>query len=1334
MNLRHFLLIVLLASLCLAACPLLAQQGTGGITGLVTDPQGAVVAGAQVVATNVGTQVRTSAVTNSAGVYELLNLIPGTYSVEVSATNFKNTLRPNILVQVADRVGLDLKLEVGSFKETVTVTTQAPQLRTEDAQTGEVITESMIENLVNIDRDPFKLLILAGNVQGSGDRAGWNLSAKNGGIYAGPNDTRINGGRSAGIEYLVDGVPATGGFIHNVVNATPTQDDVQEFKVITNGISSEYGRLSGGVVEVSTKSGTNALHGQVFEYHKDAFLNANNWNNDNQCGNGIKSACSKANFRSNDWGFAVGGPVILPHLYDGRNKTFWFANAEWVHSSSSGNSNIGDTITDFERNTIPDPFNGGTIKNPTPCPSGTVTGISNPSGNCADLTDIGVGLNDPNYPWVQLGDPYIAPDASGNRTPSGGDARHIPVSEIDPAIEHYVSLMPHANLSPLYGPIGGNYQYRQPTSSKEATWNVRVDHNINDKQRIYGRFSHNSNTNLTAASYPNFASSGSHLNGGFGASLHYDYSISPTLVLDLTMGGNYSPASFGSFVTGAASSTAGWGFQSSVTDIVGNTLLSIAQVRGTDAEVTGHTIGSGNLNGPQNTSLATTNFTYSAALTKILNRHTLKFGYEARRYYDNFTQAAGSSPAGDGFFITGAGSFLNVADDGNIWGSSQDDANNMGTFLWGLDSWSHATKATSRAMATNYYASYLQDDIKVNKKLTVNVGVRWEMQTPVTERHNNLSVWDPLASPAFTLNSCYNWTDALTTGTCGQAGAGLTLAQANSIQTPSWAANGAFDPGAIVFVGSPEHRDRTATHYHPWNFSPRLGFAYQIVHDTVVRGSFGMFYLPIGNNITNYGDTPGVAYATTASSESGGPLQTANYQFGPGFQTISNAFPLPYWQLQVFGHNSGVANRQTAVTGGGSGGVDMNSHMPHEYDWSLGVQRQLPHNWLVELTYSGNNSNDLLGLGYPSRFPKNLYSGGPGGTNWNLYSLNAPNPISVPSPTAGQIPAGGPTGPTQPLAYLEYKYPYYGPVNVQDANIGTNHYESGNLRVQKRFSNGLQLLFNYTYSKALDNVGGENQTSVPSQTGQGSNGKTFQSVDTIRSVYGLGAADQTHRIIFYYDYQLPFGRGRRWMNSPHDFASNLLEYVAGGWEFSGTSGWHSGTPFSINFNNTNVDQNIDVYYTLGNLAAGKTLHDLKGPGANDPRSTLCALPCSANPAGHTSALNQSALAADSGGVVGNANSFTYGNSVPPNLGFLRNPSNWTTDIAILKSFPVLGKDGKRYFQLRLEGQNILNHPGLGNYDRNATDPAFGMICGCGSENGFTANAERNIQISGRFVF
>ncbi|HVN21582.1 MAG TPA: carboxypeptidase regulatory-like domain-containing protein [Dongiaceae bacterium] len=1333
MKSRVLLLVTFCALLCVTS-PVLSQNGTGTITGHLTDSSGAFVAGATVSAVNLATGVRVEATSNTAGIYLLPELIPGTYTIEASKPGFKKVVRPKVTVQVADHLGIDLLLEVGAVNEAITVTAEAPQLRTEDAQTGEVINNHMVATLPQVNRDPLTLLKLSGNVQGSGDRAGWNMSAAptgqngapTGGFFSGPSDTRVNGGRAASVEYLVDGVPATGGFVHQVVTATPTTEDVQEFKVLTNGISSEYGRLSGGVVEIATNAGTNALHGQLFEYHKDAFLNANNWGNDNQCSVGIKSACSKSNFRNNDFGFSVGGPVLIPHIYNGKNKTFWFASGNWIRESQSGNSSLGETISDFERNTIPDPFNGNKIVNPTPCPAGTVLPASppnpaNPANLCADLTDIGFSQNDPNFPWVQVGDVFIAPDAQGNKTPAGGDARHIPLQEVDPAIERVISLMPHANIKPLYGTVGTNYQYRTPESFKSASWSVRGDHVINERQRIFGRFTHTSQTNLTGASYPNYPSSGASVHGAFGASLHYNYAISPTLVLDLTTGGNYSPTAFGLFASGKLANVSDWGYDQDYTSTMGNAFLNINQVRteGTAWNPAGTLIGSGNLNGPQIRSLNSTNFSYAAALTKIINRHTMKFGYDARRYYDNVNQSQGANPAnpGDGYAITAAGSFLTTANDGGgpIWGSALNDANNMATFLWGLDTWSQATASTTRALAANYYAAYMQDDFKVNRKLTLNLGVRWEMQTPVTERNNNLSIWDPLGTPPFTINSGYNFTNAL-------LASGMTAAQAEQVVIPDWAARGAFAPGAIEFVKTPQHRSRNATDYHPWNFAPRAGFAYQAMRSTVVRGSFGIFYLPIGNNLGNYGDSPGLAYANKWTNA--GALQGINWRYGPGLSTITNPWPQPSWQQFVFAHDSQVANLEAAQHGSGTGGVITTSHMPREMNWSFGIQHQLPHNWLVEATYAGNHSGDLQGLYYPSHFPKSLYNAASRGLyGYDPQNNNTPYFV-VASPTTGQIlPGTGPTSDMQPLALLEYQYPYFGPVNVQDANIGTSNFNSLNLRVQKRLSQGLQILANYTFSKLLDNVGSENQTSDPTQTGQGSLGKTFQSVDTINNIYGLSPGDQTHRLTVFYNYQLPFGRGRHWMNSPQG-VGHILEAVAGGWEISGISTWQSGTPISIGVNGTTVDNSLDINYVTASLAPGATLDSIKGAAYANARSTLCPYSCSTDknfdPKTHPVALNKSAISNN-----GVAQSFTYG-TLPPILK-LRNPSNWNTDLSIMKSFPVLSSDGSRYFQLRLEGANIFNHPGLAGYDTDVTHATFGMITG-------TANTERNVQISGRFVF
>src|SRR5664279_3510506 len=264
-----------------------AQSGKGVITGRVIDPSGGVVPGAKVAVINEDTGVRVELTTNGDGYFEALSLTPGSYNLEVQAPNFKTLLRKGVTVQVEDHISLDLKLEVGQVNESITITAEGPQLRTDDAQTGEVITSDMLQTLpsnnnLGILRDPFLLLRLSGDVQGSGNRAGWNLGPNGGGKNAGVPDTRINGGRTGNAEYLVDGVPVTLNFGHTVSNATPSYDDVAEFKVVTNGIDAQYGRLSGGAVSVTTKSGSSELHGQLFEYYQGAGLNANSWSNNAQ--------------------------------------------------------------------------------------------------------------------------------------------------------------------------------------------------------------------------------------------------------------------------------------------------------------------------------------------------------------------------------------------------------------------------------------------------------------------------------------------------------------------------------------------------------------------------------------------------------------------------------------------------------------------------------------------------------------------------------------------------------------------------------------------------------------------------------------------------------------------------------------------------------------------------------------------------------------------------------------------------------------------------------------------------------------------------------------------
>ena len=1284
----------------------MAQSGLGSITGHVTDKTGAAIPGAKVTVTNNATQVGISTVANKAGIYEIFDINPGTYSVEASAPTFKNFVRSNILVQSEDKIGLDLRLDVGSTSETVTVTAEQPQLRNEDAQNGEVIDNAMIETLpvlsTNDGRDPFSLITLSGDVQGGGGRAGINLGL-NGSYTSGQPDTRINGGRTGAVEYLVDGVPATAGFAHNVVNDTPTLDATEEFKVITNGFSAEYGRLSGGLLSITTKSGTNDFHGQLFEYNQNAFLNANTWGNDSECAaNPVVNhqSCIKPNFRLNDFGVAVGGRVYIPHVYDGKGKTFFFFDYNGIRHSTSGNTTLSGTITDLER-------------------TGDLTDI----GTC-DPSSAGAkaGTCDP---YAQVYDPMQPLDANNHRVLAGGDGRHIPAAEMDTLVQQYLKFLPHPNTTPIAGTgVAGNYLVYQPNSVSNNKWAIRVDHSINDKQKIFGRFTHNNGSNLTGPFYPTLATTyGTLVKNGFGAELHYDFAINPTTIFEAQVGGNFSPYSSGSFLPPSIlSSSFGYGATEQsllgASDIVKFGFGPFNEGWYTSCS-NGCQFGQG-IDGNTGQVIDSTNYDASAALTKVLSRHTLKFGYDQRRYYDNIVQQGQSNlnQIADGFAFDDSAVTQTVGQ-ATDW-SQQGQDNGIGQFLLGVDVWERYTNKLSRSLSNNYYAAYVQDDFKINPKLTLNMGLRWETETPEQEKHDNMTVWDPNAPTTFTMAPGFSWAGALGMATITDPVSGnqvpLTTTQQQSIATPSWVNNGGFPNGAIVAVNTAAHPSRGATIFHPYNFSPRLGFAYQYNAKTVLRGGFGVMYLPTSGSISRYGDTPGVNYTTTWDNQSSQYGANNGYIDKGGVYHPARTVENPWDPTQVTTwtpQNTVSINQQAASTGQGTGSVDIDSHMPHEFNWSFGIQRQLPNKWLLEFNYSGNNSNTLLTVGNPSHFPKQLYVP----QNYYLYTKT-----TVPSPTAGQVAASDQyTGPTQPLGVLEYPYPDYGPVIDEGKNVGSSHFESGQLRIERRFADGFQLLFNYTYSKALDDAGGADNT-LNSNGGTGSNGKQFQTVDdSVASVYGYSANDEKQRINTFYSYELPVGRGRRFLGSPDGVGGIILDSVIGGWMLSGDTEYRSGRPLNLNVNGENADGQILNDLTFGSLAPNYSLKQLRNAFGSKHPLVINGAP----QPGAVPDLDVNAIQGTPGGQIATVQNFTYGN-IPSTIGFIRNPGNWNSNLSVMKSFPI-SKDAARYFQLRLDGDNFLNHPGYGQYDENTSDHTYGYING-------QANNQRTVQIGGRLVF
>jgi hypothetical protein len=1288
----------------------MAQTGMGSITGHVSDSSGAAIPGATVTVTNTATGVSVDSVTNANGVYLVQQLIPGPYKVEAAVANFKRAVRSGLTLDVDDKLGIDLKLQVGGTTETVTITASVPLLRSEDAQTGEVMTNSVIENFPNLAgsgdvRNVLGAMQFAGNVQGvsgSGGRAGLSLGI-NGSINSISN-VRVNGGRTSDTEYLVDGIPITQNMGRQLSNTVPTIEDTSEFKVVTNGLGAQYGHLSGGAVDLSTQAGTKDIHGSFFDFSQAAALNANAWDNND-------TKTKKPGFHQNDFGVAMGGPVYLPYLYHGQKKTFWFANYEGSRYNIGGNAVLSSVLTANER--------------------------------AGDESDMGTG--DPNTPRPQMYDPYgpstypnqvcdgggvPGPTCQGNATYErttllGGDGMHVPTAYLDPIIQQYLKYVPLPNRSPNPGSAtGDNYKSTPKNVKGTNVYSIRVDENFSEKSRMFARFTHNDGYNSTD---PTFVDpSGKPLStafktltpNGWGATVNYDYTLAPTMLLNVRAGGNYSPFSSGSFLPSGFNNSA-FGFDSVTAGILGpNNLVPIdgpmTEANNVNAAGSGN---SGNL-GIYNagTSLVnSTNIVYAASLTKILNRHTLQFGYEGRRYYDNIETSA-EQTGGDEFRFTSQ-AVNHYAED--TW-NPQGYANGVGQFLMGLYSWNQSNGGFANSLRQNYYAAYAQDDFKARPNLTLSLGIRWETESPVTTNKNGtLTVWDSKAPSPFTINNGFTWDAALSQA---QDSSGnptpLSPTLLSEVKTPDWVSTG-FPKGALEFVGTPQHPSRNANDWHPWNFSPRLGAAWQVRKDTVIRASLGSFYLPTGGSLNGYNSASGVAYTAQDGNTTHTQVQTEGINLHPRSSTdpLCGCIESPSFPGQVLSKTTDNAtlNKQSAITGQ-AGAVDTKSHMPLEYDWSLGLQYELKHGFLLEADYNGNTSHNLLAKDMPGHFPASLFTGGSSGDNATIYKTY------VPSPTAGQAPSGGLDGATQSIGYLEYAYPYFGELQVTNRNIGKSNFNALNLRVEHRLTNGLQILANYTFSRSMDDVGGaETNQNGPSQ-GYGQGGKVPQDVQTVRDVYALSTLDEPRRFTAFALYQLPVGRGRRWMNQRLGIGSSVIEDVIGGWNISGDYVTTPGSPLTFSsVNQSSTDsQDLNFHNIYGNFAPGATAGSLKNPHWGGAKYSAYDSQTQ-SPSAATPAFDVTQFAP--------AQTFTIG-TLPSVYSIIRNPDNWTADMSLSKNVSIFSADGTRYLQIRVDDTNFLNHPGLGGYDTNVGDNNFGTINKFGNH----PNGERHIQIGARLVF
>jgi hypothetical protein len=632
-----------------------AQQQTASLTGQVTDSTGAAIPGAQV---TVGDPLRGTKITVSTderGNYIFPELQPGDhYQIAVTKQGFKATVQRDVILQVAQAAKIDFKVDIGDVNQSVTVSAAPPQLDTQTSSLGQVITGQTVENLPLNGRSTFRLIALTPGVTFSQSAYGqFGDVAVN---TTWDTNFSINGGRAQANEILIDGVPSSAGFFDQITTL-PIVDETQEFKVQSNNLSAQYGRYSGGAINVTTKSGTNEFHGNVFEFLRNSAFDANDWFN-KRAGNPI------APFRMNQFGGTIGGPISIPHVYNGHDRTYFFASYQGTRRLK-GSTFIGTIPTDAEK-----------------------------AGNFS-----AAGLK-------TIYNPYTTNPTTKIRTAFPGNA--ITPSLLDPVALKMIAFYPEPNTGGA-GAVVNNFLSNSPVIVHQDVASLRIDQNVTQKYHLSGRYAY-SRTPLTQPNtFGNVASPGASAVGTTtftNQSFAFDnlYAFSPTLLLNV----NYGFARWFQ-----VRQTLSYGFNNASLGFP-STLVSAITIPMFPAINIG-----GGYSGFANQSYLNNGNDSHALLvsaTKLLGRNNLTFGADGRMHRINFFNVSNSAGSYSFAIAQTQGPNATQATNGNAFAS----------FLLGFGS-SGTIPIGSGVELQNYYgAIYAQDDIRLTQKLTVNIGVRYD--------------------------------------------------------------------------------------------------------------------------------------------------------------------------------------------------------------------------------------------------------------------------------------------------------------------------------------------------------------------------------------------------------------------------------------------------------------------------------------------------------------------------------------------------------------------------------------------------------------------------------
>ena len=658
------------------------QAFFGSVVGTVTDASGAAVPQANVTLTNIGTADRRAAQSDSAGNYQFVNLVPGQYKLEVEIKGFRHFTREPITVEVQSTVRIDVPMQVGDVSQVVEVSAQTPLLQTENASLGQVVEARKVLEMPLNGRNIFGLVALVPGVV-PGGQSGTTPTGAN--PFAWGN-YQIGGGQSNQSASYIDGAPINASYA-NLTAMVPTQDAIQEFRVQTNNLGPEFGRLAGGAINLTTKSGTNGFHGSAYEFLRNRSLNANTFFNN-------RAGVQRPAFSQNQYGTNIGGPII-------KDKTFFFFAWEGFRLRQGAS---------YTYSVPTDPMRGGDFSNVRTA-AGALIPIYDPLTTCG-----------------RLGNPACAKDASGNdiitRTPFSGNV--IPNNRLDPAAKVLSNFWAHANGPGAVNTNVNNYTANASVGGNNDQYTARVDHAFSDKQRLFLRYTYWTNLNLPIDPYQT-KTCVDRCTETFNtnqAVVGDTYSFTPTFILDLRL--SYMRFSYDRTALTAGYDLSQLGWPASLNNQVVFRVAPQAVVTGYD--------GVFSTNGTGSTIMAR-NDVYSIVptATKIWGRHTIKFGAEFRRNTHNYYQQ--NSPSGT-FTFNNQLTALNPFSPGST-------GNGFASFLLGYGTGGGVTQNNLVAARLIYRAYFVGDQWQLSSRITLNYGIRFEQMGPWSERYDRMVVLLP---------------------------------------------------------------------------------------------------------------------------------------------------------------------------------------------------------------------------------------------------------------------------------------------------------------------------------------------------------------------------------------------------------------------------------------------------------------------------------------------------------------------------------------------------------------------------------------------------------------